>query len=223
LGEVSVVADVDTDFPRCSIEYGIPEVPGTEVKFLPEPWTDVRDVMFAILPEIRAVGVDHRGGVVIDAGDFLFVNRHDEYHPVLPRHLSHRLNRRAVRDAFHHVVPAGLLFGAEVGTVEEFLQAEELDAAPRRFFDERLMLAEHPLLDVVGGTFEGDVCLDLCQSASHDLAHGTLLSEPVSPKLAPRAQVEPATVFSAPDVCQGTYNPRFPRMHPEVAWLPTCR
>ena len=82
------------------------------------------------------------------------------------------------------LVPARLLLGAEVRAVEELLQAEDLDAAPRRLVDERQVLVDHRLLDVVGRALERHVGLDLNQSAAHDPAHGTLLSEPVTPTLA---------------------------------------
>ncbi len=71
----------------------------------------------------------------------------------------------------HHPVPARLLLSAEVWTVEELLQAEELHPAASGLVDERQMLVEHPLLDVVGGAFERDVSLDLYQPTAHDPAH----------------------------------------------------
>ncbi len=78
-----VVADVHSN-PRVSrIECRVAEVAGLEIEFFPETGIDVRDVMLAILAEILAVGVDHRRGVVIDAGDLFLVNRNDDHHAVL--------------------------------------------------------------------------------------------------------------------------------------------
>ena len=59
----------------------------------------------------------------------------------------HRLDRRAVGNPLGHLVPARLLLGAEVGPVEELLQAQDLDAPPRRLLDQRQVLVDHPLLD----------------------------------------------------------------------------
>src|SRR5262245_9690037 len=233
-----VVADVDPDLSRGRVEDGVSKVAGAEVEFFPEPRAHVRDVMFPILPEIRAVSVDYGGGVVVDAGNLFFVNRHDEHHAVLSCDLAHSLNRRSLGDAFHHLVPAGLLLGAEVRAVEEFLETQKLHASPRRFVNERQVLVEHPLLDVVSGTFEGDVSLDLYQPAAHDPAHWTLLSENLSRRSSRREPRRSRNSISAPKVCQGTYNPRFVRPGTaaqsrtrasaakqvmEVAWLPTCR
>ena len=65
------------------------------------------------------------------------------------------------------LVPAWLLLGAEVRAVEEFLQAQHLNATPPGLVDERQMLVEHPLFDVVGAAVERNVCLDLYQSAAY--------------------------------------------------------
>jgi hypothetical protein len=63
---VPVVADVDADLADGGLEDRVPEVPGPEVELLPEA-LDVRDVRLAVLAQVLAVGVDDRGGVVVDA------------------------------------------------------------------------------------------------------------------------------------------------------------
>ena len=82
------------------------------------------------------------------------------------------LRRRAVGNLLGQLVPARLLLGAEVGAVEQLLQAEDLDALLAGVLDERQVLVDHPLLDVVGGSLERDVRLDLDQAAADDSRHG---------------------------------------------------
>jgi hypothetical protein len=55
-----------------------------------------------------------------------------------------------------------LLFSAKVGTVKEFLQADDLAAFARGFLDQLEMLFDHRLLDSVQGrsAFVGDGGLD---------------------------------------------------------------
>jgi hypothetical protein len=92
---------------------------------------------------------------------------------VRPGERLHRLDRRAVGNAFDHLVPTRLLFRAEVRSVEQLLQAQQLDAAPARLRDERQVLLEHPLLDVFRGPVERNVGLHLYQSAAyHSAGHG---------------------------------------------------
>src|SRR5439155_1522100 len=99
LGEVAVVADVHADLPHGGVEDRVAEVAGAEVELLPEA-VDVRDVRLAVLAEVLAVGVDDRGGVVVDAGLILFIHRDDQHHPVLPGQLLHELRRRTLGNLF---------------------------------------------------------------------------------------------------------------------------
>jgi len=77
-GEVAVVADVNADFGEAEIEDGGAEVAGTEIKFFPEAGSDMRDMRLAIFSEIRAVVLNDRGGVVIDAFGFNFIERDNQ-------------------------------------------------------------------------------------------------------------------------------------------------
>jgi hypothetical protein len=72
------------------------------------------------------------GGVVVDARLILFVDRDDDHHLVLLRQLAHQRDGGTVGHALGQVVPARLLLGAEVGAVEDLLQAEQLDLLLRR-------------------------------------------------------------------------------------------
>src|SRR5438270_10544889 len=135
LGEVAVVADVDADLRVLRIEHRVAEVAGAEVVLLPEAGRRVRDVVLPVLAEIRAVGVDHGGRVVVDAGRLLFIERDDDDHVVLGRVLLHQLRSRPVGDLLDRLVPARVLFGAEVGSGEDLLHAEDLHAFLARLID----------------------------------------------------------------------------------------
>src|SRR5215831_13850608 len=95
LGEVPLVADVDTDPAHGRVEHGIAEVAGTEVELLPEALY-LRDVVLAVLAQERAVGVDDRGRVVVDALLLPLVHGHDEHHVVLAGDVTHVPHGRPV-------------------------------------------------------------------------------------------------------------------------------
>src|SRR4030095_10866345 len=82
-GEMTIVADVDADVRITSLEHRVAEIPGMEVELLPEAGRAMRDVVLAILAEVRAVGIDHGGGVVVDPGAIFLVQRDDDHHLVL--------------------------------------------------------------------------------------------------------------------------------------------
>src|SRR5437899_8155617 len=134
LGEVAVVADVHADLPYGGVEDRVAEVAGAEVELLPEA-VDVRDVRLAVLAEVLAVGVDHSGGVVVDAGLVLFVHRDDQHHPVFLGKLLHELRRRTLGNLFRVAVVLDVLDLAEVRPVEELLQAHHLRALLGRVAD----------------------------------------------------------------------------------------
>ena len=104
-------------------------------------------MVLAVLAEVAAVGVDDRGGIVIDAGHLAFVDRHDHHHLVLLGELLHQLDR-GPRDRLGDVAPLRVLAGAEVGAVEDFLQAEELDALLACFLYIRKVLVHHGVPDL---------------------------------------------------------------------------
>src|SRR3546814_15760007 len=95
LREVAVVADVDAEPAVGGVEHRPAGVAGLEEELLVEAG-DLRDVGLAVLAEVAAVGVDHRAGVVVDAGDVLLVDRHHDDHRVLLRIILHKADGRAV-------------------------------------------------------------------------------------------------------------------------------
>src|SRR3954464_6484500 len=174
-GEVAVVADVDADLAVLRIEDRIAEVAGTEVELFPEAGGDVRDVVLAVLAEVGAVGVDDGGGVVVDAGRLFLIQRHDDDHRVLLRVLLHELRGRTVRNALDGVVPARVLFSAEVGTGEDLLHADHLHAFPAclvEIFEGALDLRVADGLETFVGAGRQR---RLDQSGFHDSGHGWLL------------------------------------------------
>src|SRR4029077_13265192 len=82
LGEVAVVADVHADLADGGVEDRIAAIAGTEVELLPEA-VHVGDVLLAVLAEIGAVGVDDRGGVVVEALANLLVHGQPQPPPEL--------------------------------------------------------------------------------------------------------------------------------------------
>src|SRR5918992_3641556 len=147
LREVAVVADVDADLADRGVEHRIAHVAGPEVELLPEA-LDVRDMRLAVLPKVRAVRIDHRRGVVVDAGGVLvlLVHRDDEDHAGLPGQVLHALCGWAVRDLLGVGVVLRILHLAEVGAVEELLEADDLGALRSGLAGELLVLGDHRFL-----------------------------------------------------------------------------
>ncbi len=113
----------------------------------------MRDVGLAVLAEVSAVVVDHRGGVVVDAFLLELVDRDDEGDVMLARQVLHQPDGGAVGDRLGEIVPAGGLLGAEVRAVEDLLQADDLRAGFRGLPDVIDVLVDHGLL----GGFERSV------------------------------------------------------------------
>ena len=197
--EVPVVADVDADLRERRVEDRVAEIAGPEVELLPESWLAVRDVRLAVLAEVGPVGVDHRRSVVVDARLLFLVDRRDDHHPMLLRQLAHERNRRPVGHALGQVVPAGFLLGAEVGAVEELLQAQDLHLLARRLADERHVAVDHRLLDRGEIPLGSEHVPRLDESAAHRPGHTKrLLVRPCrSPSMPRRNPVAARSVETA--------------------------
>src|SRR6266540_4066800 len=128
----------------------------------PEP-LDLRDVLLAVLAEVRPVGVDHRGGVVVDTGLLFLVDRDDEDDAVLARHVLHQLRGRPARDRLGVRVVVRVLHLAEVRPVEQLLQAHHLRALRGGGADRGDRVLDHGFL--VAGP------LLLHQTGANDLRH----------------------------------------------------
>ena len=103
------------------------------------------DVVLAVLPQVASVRVEHGGGVVVDALGLFLVDGHHHRHRVFLRDLLHQADGRPVGHLLRELVPARILLRREVGAVEQLLQAEDLDAARGRLFDEAEVLGDHRL------------------------------------------------------------------------------
>src|SRR5215216_1170054 len=148
-GEVAIVADVNSDACESRVKTRVTEIAGPKVKLLPKARIHVRDVVLAILAEVLAIRVDHRGGVVIDPGEFLFIDRHDDDHAVFLSDFLHQPHGWTIRNTLDRFIPARLLFGAEVRSREDLLHAEYLHALLRGLLDEVQVLLDVEAFDLL--------------------------------------------------------------------------
>jgi len=108
----------------------------------------VGNVMFAIFPQESSVGVEDGGGIEVKAGKFLFVDRDNDGH-LMPRgNFLHPADGRAVGDRFGQVIPAGILFRAEVGAIKQFLQTQDLDLLAGCLLYQLNVLPDHGFADL---------------------------------------------------------------------------
>ena len=128
-----VPADERRDAAELRIEGAEAEIAGREVELLEEERI-VRDVHLAVEAEQRAIGVDDRGGVVIEAGGALFEQRRDDDDAQFGGQRAEAVGGRA-RDGFGEIEQAGVFFAAEILRAEQFLQADDLRALARGFAD----------------------------------------------------------------------------------------
>ena len=178
LGKVAVVADVDADGGVAGLEDGISQVPGLEVELLPERGQAVRDVVLAVLAEVRAVGVEDGRGVVVDAGRFFLVDGHHHGHLVLPGQVLHQPDGGTVGYLLGEVVPARVLLRGEVRTVEQLLEAQHLHAAPARLVDHAHVLGDHGLAHVgQAGLVGREDVAGLDESGADDTRHRGIRSQ----------------------------------------------
>ena len=82
----------------------------------------------AVLAEIAPVGVDDGGGVVVVAGVFPLEQGYDDDHPGLLRQLDHLRYGRTIGHRLGRGEMFVLLLVAEVGGVEDLLEAQDLGA-----------------------------------------------------------------------------------------------
>jgi hypothetical protein len=170
LREVAVVADVDADRREARLEDRIAKVARLEEVLLPEA-RGVRDMVLAVLPEIGAVVVVDRGGVVVDTRLLAFVDRHDHRHPVPFCALGDEVGGRPWH-ALGDVVPVRVLRRTEVRAVEDLLQPQDLDALLAGLVDERQVDVDGRLTDLLergGRVGQGSGCLD--QAADDSSRH----------------------------------------------------
>src|SRR5918993_1703358 len=164
LGKVPVVADVDADLADGGVEDRVSARAGGEVELLPEA-LHLWDVLLAVLAEVGAVGVDHRGGVVVQAVLHDLVHGQHHHHAELLGDRLEALRRRAVGDLLGVAVVLRFLDLAEVRPVEELLEADDLRSLGARLAGGLLVLVDHRLL-VTGP-------VGLQERCSHGVRHRT--------------------------------------------------
>ena len=168
---MTIVADVDSNICELRLEHGIAEIAGLEVELLPKAWGTVWNVVLSIFSKILAVGIDNRGSVVINTLDVFLVNRNDHRHGMFLGHFPHQMNGGAVRNFFHHSIPARRLFGAEVRTGENFLHAQNLCALSRGLVKQFEMLFDRFTLDLFQRFFCRRGAGSLNQRTPNDACH----------------------------------------------------
>ena len=160
LGIPLIPADADADFRVARLPRAEAEVARREVKFLVKERV-IRDVHLPVFAEIRAVGVDDRRSIVIEAGAALFKKRRDDDDAAFLRQCAQRVGARA-GDFLGEPEVFVILDLAEVLRGEELLETHDLRAAVRGLggFRERLRevlarLRRAAHLDEAEGDFVG--------------------------------------------------------------------
>ena len=74
--------------------------------------------MIARLAQIASVGVNHGGGVVINAGHLHFVHGNDQDHLKFFREFLHQGDGGAVGDVLGELIPASFLLRAKIRAVK---------------------------------------------------------------------------------------------------------
>ena len=132
-------------------------------------------MVLAVLAEIGAVGVDDRGGVVVDARHRALVDRDDHRHLVLAG-VGDQLLDGGTRDGLGEGVPLLVLAGAEVRAIEDLLEPEDLDTGFACLVDVGQVLLEHRVGDFLHGSVGVvDGVGELDQSALDHACHQFLL------------------------------------------------
>src|SRR6266705_150474 len=174
LRKMAIVTDVNADAGVTRLENGVACVSGGEIKFLPEARVTVGNVVLAVLAEVAAVSVNDRSGVEVDAGHLHFVNGNDKNHLVFFGQLLHERDGGPVGDALGQLIPAGLLFRAEVRAVEKLLKPQDLHFFLRGIGDQALVLGNHFFLDVRQRIlFRRPLTLGLNQATTNHARHAT--------------------------------------------------
>ena len=120
----------------------VPQISRTKIEFLPEPG-QVRQVRLPILAQVTAVGVDHRGRVVIKTWLIFLIQRYDQHHLCLGGQFLHPLRRRPIGDALGKTIPLRILNLAEIRAMEQLLETEHLNTLFGRFPGVLLVLLDH--------------------------------------------------------------------------------
>src|SRR5580704_10560312 len=122
-----VPTNLDADAAIARGETGKTEIAWREIKFLEVEWI-FGDVHLAIAAGERAIGIDNRGGIVIDAGTAALKNGNDQDNSALARDGGEGIGGGA-GNGFGEGEEIGLFFAAEILGTEKLGQADDLRAA----------------------------------------------------------------------------------------------
>jgi hypothetical protein len=175
---MAVVANVDADLANGGVKHGKVVVAWTEVELLPEA-TDVRDVMLAVLAEIRAVRVDDSCRVVKESCHLALVHREHHDQPEFFGECLEPLGGWSVWDCLRVVVVLDVLNLAEIWSVEQLLETDDLGSIGCGLSSIFLMELDHGLL------VTGPLGLENC--CAHDSTHPLSPSHSVGANCLPHA------------------------------------
>ena len=112
---------------------------------------------FPEFSEIGAVGIHHGGRVVVNTLNLHFVNRNYHYHLIFFGIFGQPFDRRS-RNFFGGAVPLDVLFGTEIRSVKDLLQAENLNSFFTGRFNQRQVFLDHSLFYFGGSTVVSGIC-----------------------------------------------------------------
>src|ERR1017187_3891900 len=149
-------------------DLGVPdakaEIARREIEFL-VVLRVIRNVHLPVLAEILAGGIDHGGGVVIQAAGALLEQRRDDHDAEFAGDVAEPRRRRS-RDRFRELEEVVIFALAEVVPVGQLLEAHQPRAAPRR-----LANAGNGVLEV-GSRVGANLLLDQTDSNDARRIHG---------------------------------------------------
>jgi hypothetical protein len=166
-----VITDIYADGSVLGFENGIAQIARREVELLPESGMHVRDVVLAVLAQIASVCIDDCGSIEIHSRHLLFVNRDYDCHLMFGGDLLHQLGSRSVWNSFCELVPADVLLGAEIGAVEQLLQAKDFHFFLCRLLDKLKMLVDHGFLDLWQRAVAAQHVTRLDEATAHNAGH----------------------------------------------------
>src|ERR1039458_928179 len=152
---MAVVANVNTDLGKAQVKYRKTEVARAEIEFLPKAGGDMGNMSLAVLAQIGAIVVNHRGSVVVNPLLPTFVDGDDQRQMMASGLLLHQANGGTVGNGLRKVIPLGGLFRTEIRTVKDFLQTYDLRSSVRRLANKAQMLFNHGLFSGLERGFRG--------------------------------------------------------------------
>ncbi len=128
-----VPADEHADAPEARLEAREAQIARREIELLVVERV-VGDVHLAVEAAQGAIGVQDRGGVVVDAGGAALEQRCDDHYAQIARHRA-ECARRGPGTGSARSKEVGVFFAAEILRAKELLQTNDLSAAPGGFAD----------------------------------------------------------------------------------------